>query len=166
MNVTIFFDVLEERLKCLGSPEEATFPLQVIHFLRFLCGLMKSIFKNDDSKLESISQYDDVFVAQERTWDCGLACSKMVMNWKDPNGTLVNVNDVANRETPLWTIELFNLLQSSGVDVSMFTKCKGVNPAHMDFQWYANSIETDSRTTQDWFDLADRENWSVFEVRR
>lgn len=70
---------------------------------------------------------------------------------------------VNGSEKPLWTIELFGLLNDRNIDVSMYTNCKGVNPAHKELSWYANSNESEIVTTRERFDEATKLGWKVFE---
>lgn len=162
MSVTFLFDILEERLKCLGEQDQATVPLRIVYFLRFLWNLLKAFFKNRVPITHAL-QYDHLFIPQEHSWDCGIACCNMIRRWCDPSTEPIDARTVTTCAKPLWTIELFNLLYSSGIQVSMFTKCMGVNPANSKLKWYANAHESEQQSTEQWFERAIREKWPVYE---
>lgn len=160
MSTTFLFDILEERLKCLENTSEATVPLRIVHFLRFIWNIVKAFFKRKMT-VSYVMQYDYLFIPQEKSWDCGIACCNMVIRWCDYRRPLLDHSVAAER--PLWTIELLELLRGSRVDVTMFTVCKGVNPEHSSLAWYANSSESERDRTTECFERARRDNWPVFE---
>lgn len=165
MNVSVLFDVLEERLRSLGASQNAPFPLRVIHFIRRLWNLSQSLFDNRPPP-NSICQHDSIFVPQACSWDCGIACCNMVLKWNHgSNVQLFDRHIVASHEKPLWTIELFCLLKEIGINVSMYTNCEGVNPQHRRLSWYANSFENEISATRERFAQAKDNNWNVYEVR-
>lgn len=166
MSALFLFDILEERLECLSTSRNSPAPLRVVQFLRFLWNTFKSLFAITPHG-PFISQYDHHFIAQKCTWDCGIACCNMILQWSgNPhNHNLIDYQTVENgSETPLWTIELFSLLKDRNIEVKMYTSCKGINPAHKDLSWYANSNESEILTTTERFDEAVKQNWKVYEV--
>jgi hypothetical protein len=158
MSTTFLFDILEERLKCLGDETEATVPLRIVHFLRFMWSLVKAFFKQKMT-VSYVMQYDYLFIQQTRSWDCGVASCNMIIRWCDYRRPLLDPPTAR----PLWTIELFELLRDSAVDATMFTSCKGINPSHTSLSWYANSNETEYAQTTECFERAKRNNWPVYE---
>jgi len=167
MNVGVLFDVLEERLRSLGESQNAPFPLRVIHFLRMVWNICKSFFDNKPIE-DSLSECERIFVPQECTWDCGIACCNMILKWNRVKyAPPFDRHIVSSDQKPLWTIELFCLLREVGLDVSMYTICEGVNPQHKRLSWYANSsTEYEAAATQERFQQARINQWKVYEVQR
>jgi hypothetical protein len=147
----------------MGPSSEGTVPFQIIHFLRFVWALVKSVF-NEPIHQNSMLEYDHFFVSQQHSWDCGLACCNMILRWcGDGFSQQLTEDSVCSDERPLWTIELFHMLQSAGVEVEMYTKYRGVNPAHHKLRWYENAHDSELLRIQECFEQTEKEQLPVFE---
>jgi hypothetical protein len=128
-----------------------------------------------------------IYCQQSSNWDCGVACSVMVLRWIN----LLGVRDVKNvvewrsedaifrheivygRDVPLWTIDLYLLLHSISLPSStlrMYTTCVGYNSSHRSLPWY-NSVSTSATTSMHdqsdidrKFELAKQQGLQIFEV--
>jgi ABC-type bacteriocin/lantibiotic exporter with double-glycine peptidase domain len=108
-------------------------------------------------------EYDHFFVSQQHSWDCGLACCNMVLRWYGDHVAQLNEDCLSGDERPLWTIELFHMLHSAGVEVEMCTMHRGINPAHHKLRWYENAHETELSRIQELFERSVTEKWAVSE---
>lgn len=94
-------------------------------------------------------RYDRIFIQQKESWDCGLACCNMILRWSlhyddvshdEDHDLIISFIELADRKTPLWTIELFYLLRGYDiVELTMNTLYVGVNPVHSTIDWYTSS---------------------------
>ena len=94
-------------------------------------------------------RYDRIFIQQKESWDCGLACCNMILRWSlhyddvshdEDHDLIISFIELADRKTPLWTIELFFLLKGYDiVELTMNTLYVGVNPVHSTIDWYTSS---------------------------
>lgn len=85
-----------------------------------------------EDRVDFIGEYDLIHVGQKHNWDCGLACLEMSQRWwvmdethKVP--TSFNTKEFEEKESPLWTIDIFLSLFENRVDGAvMYTTCKGL----------------------------------------
>lgn len=94
-------------------------------------------------------RYERIFIQQNESWDCGLACCNMILRWSlhydeashdEDHDLIISFIELAGRSTPLWTIELFYLLKGYDiVELTMNTLYLGVNPVHSSIDWYTSS---------------------------
>ena len=77
----------------------------------------------------------------------------------------VNENILYLRETPLWTVELFCLLQELDVHCVMLTQHAGFTPSHSDISWYSENLtENESERVTACFAFAREKDWNVLQV--
>lgn len=103
---------------------------------------------------------DDVYIAQNNNWDCGPACVYMALRY-------VGHTDVEYAESskPMWTIELFMMLnKSSNCNFTFYTLCEGVAPHHFCIDWYSSSIERDEVDINRLFKDAQQRGWPIEKV--
>ena len=97
------------------------------------------------------------FYKQERMWDCGIACLRMVYSWA--NEDYMPPTNVLNIHSPLWTIDLLGeLLNSKSIVCKMYTQSVGVQPHHKEMAWYTSNSNNDFTRIQHKFSM----NWPVF----
>jgi hypothetical protein len=117
--------------------------------------------------------HDAYYISQRYSWDCGIACSTMVLKWSNlvtlPNKSISNRNLVDETpyqydwETPLWTIDLYCFLRERGVDAEMTTSYKGINQTHKDIQWYQKHMNIDEHAelVEQKFHRAEAMKWNI-----
>lgn len=125
-------------------------------------------------------RYDRIFIQQKESWDCGLACCNMILRWSlhydeasqdEDHDLIISFIELADRSTPLWTIELFYLLKSYNiVELTMNTLYLGVNPVHSTIDWYTSSStgmkDFNYELINNMFAQAiHQHHWSIHEVR-
>jgi hypothetical protein len=104
------------------------------------------------------NENDAVYVHQASTWDCGLACTTMALNW----GSVVIKDPMCvTTKTPLWTIELFLFLKERNMNVSFSTSVKGMNENHSQLQWYKDHINDDRLRVEEKFDIVKQNDWKI-----
>lgn len=116
-----------------------------------------------------IDDYDYMFVRQQYTWDCGIACCAMALNWfhREQKKKLYFPDDhpLLNRLSPLWTIELYCFMKTTNIFCIMCTKCPGISPTHHKIEWYNdNYSEIEFDRVQNCFSTAQRNRWPVLQV--
>lgn len=125
-------------------------------------------------------RYDRIFIQQKEIWDCGLACCNMILRWSlhyddvshdEDHDLIISFIELPDRNTPLWTIELFYLLKGYDiVDLTMNTLYVGVNPVHSTIDWYTSSStgmkDCNYELINNMFTQAiHQHHWGIHEVR-
>ena len=83
-----------------------------------------------------------MFCAQEKSYDCGVACVRMAYSWSNEDYT--PSFDVMNIGHPLWTVDLLGeLLKSKKMTCVMFTLHSGVQKHHHEITWYKENLKDD-----------------------
>ena len=71
-------------------------------------------------------------------------------------------------KTPLWTIDLLDLLQaskfSSCVDFKMYTICVGIKDHHRSIEFYDIQLNSDYSRIQELFQKSKTNNWAICEA--
>ncbi len=107
-----------------------------LSFVQTFLETVQKSFQEGTTKTDLIGGACDSFhVLQEYKWDCGLACCLMVLKWLDREVPTFSTD----RNSPLWTIELFCLLKQNGVTCELHTNCIGFETHHLQFDWYAKN---------------------------
>lgn len=98
-------------------------------------------------------EYQHIHHAQSESWDCGVACCLMVRQWSLGASTKELLHSDSLRDLfdsyqvrpgrPLWTIEIFLLLNKFGINCTMFTLSKGIESHHSNYAWYRDTMEED-----------------------
>jgi len=132
---------------------------------QWLLGLLSpSIWSSEDEEDVLNSR---IYVRQARSWDCGIACTTMALNWcaQGPDAlsreTLDTTPMDAPAETPLWTIDMYCFLKRRGVAASFSTAVPGINASHTSLAWYAPHIEADRVRVEAMFEQARAAAWTV-----
>ena len=108
----------------------------------------------------------EVYFPQHHNWDCGPACCVMLLRLllkkvtddydlaMLPDHLIYQNSLIRCRSSPLWTIDLFILLNDSWrginpkllndhqVEFSMYTTSVGMHDHHREISWYQNDEET------------------------
>ena len=101
------------------------------------------------SLMESLEhEFAAVYVAQDHTWDCGVAMLIMVMRWSRRERCL-RLDRFYQREAALWTIDIFDSLMESRVlkDCEFYTNCTEVSHHHQLEFYQPNMHEDEQRVT-------------------
>lgn len=113
----------------------------------------------DGSKRKKLSLRPEDFMTyhreQESNWDCGLSAIIMALRWSKIE-KCINMNEYYDRETPLWSIDVFTVLTKSDVfdTVEFYTTCVGVGAHHKDLDFYKPFWDDDVRRITDLFEVA------------
>lgn len=95
--------------------------------------------KHIEERVDFIGEYDLIHVKQKHHWDCGVACLEMSVRWWrtiKPDLQIVDMNaeEFEEKESPLWTIDIFLGLAQNGIDGAvMYTTCKGLRQVTLVF---------------------------------
>lgn len=83
----------------------------------------------DTTQTKSITyrkiQSEIVHVGQKDNWDCGLACSMMIL--QAANVTTPRNRLIQSIGRSIWTVDILNLLLKNDVQAHMYTITKGVD---------------------------------------
>lgn len=85
-----------------------------------------------EKRVDFIGEYDLIHVKQRHHWDCGVACLEMSLRWWRTSAENLqlfelNAKEFEEKETPLWTIDIFLGLSQNGIDGAvMYTSYKGL----------------------------------------
>lgn len=142
-------------------------------YVTSLLGSFTESFEYEDMNDLYTGLNDAYYISQRYSWDCGIACSTMVLKWANlvtlANKSISKRNLIDETpyqyewETPLWTIDLYCFLRERGVDAEMTTSFKGMNKTHKDIQWYQNhmNIDEDAELVEQKFQRAEDMKWSI-----
>ncbi|XP_064619148.1 protein GUCD1-like [Lineus longissimus] len=101
---------------------------------------------------------DVIHVQQSFTWDCGLACAKMVVGTYslDPDSVSKVCSKFDIRES-VWTIDLAFILKEYGLKLAMFTVTLGVDQTYANESFYTSNFNSDEgRVTRLFSEAADK----------
>ncbi|XP_014664062.1 PREDICTED: protein GUCD1-like [Priapulus caudatus] len=85
-------------------------------------------------------------IGQCNSWDCGLACARMVLWYCLPNGNLSDFEYQCNAVgfyQSIWTVDLAYLMRRYGLRHSMHTLTIGVDSGFSKVRFYSSSIQED-----------------------
>lgn len=109
------------------------------------------------------------YVKQRDTWDCGLACIKMVIKWNninvDDDISVLSSDTISTYNSPLWTIDLYCYLRSHNYDAIMYTKTTDIDDIiafHKGLDWYDEGVNDMIRINGN-FMLAKNNNWMIIQ---
>jgi hypothetical protein len=89
---------------------------------------------------------EGVYVRQQLSWDCGLACAQMALKllglWRAEEHTELTLRGLAASPTnSIWTIDVALALHALGArKFVLHTRLAGVDPAHAGLAYYAGSL--------------------------
>ncbi|KAJ8324304.1 hypothetical protein QVD99_008209 [Batrachochytrium dendrobatidis] len=91
-------------------------------------------------------------IAQSYSWDCGLACTSMVLAGLGiPRSTLLDVSNMCSTRS-IWTVDLVYIFRHYGVqDFTMYTSYIGVNWQNASKPFYRDSIAEDLKRVHSLF---------------
>ena len=135
-------------------------------FLEGIFGLISALWEQDWSASpeddDFMGLYDDIFVHQSFSWDCGIATTSMVLLWCQIVDKGIDTAPLQFDDgTPLWTIDLYVFLRSRNVDAVMSTSEKGIAKVHGDISWYREHLEKDRERVNSKFFLAEQNSWRI-----
>ena len=107
--------------------------------------------------------FDSIHVAQQQSWDCGVACCRMAL--KFAGITDINTARLEELSRPVWTIDILEALVEHGVACEMTTTCAGINPSHRDRGFYDSHRDSDESRVSAKFAAARSKGWPVIEVK-
>lgn len=95
---------------------------------------------------------------QSHNWDCGFACTEMVLRALGVPASECSLNKLRNvvgpSSTSIWTVDLAYVLHAFGVRFRFLTATMGVDPAYKHEAFYQPTLETDSVRVNELFDKA------------
>ena len=117
------------------------------------------------SILDSLEKdFSDIQCSQDYSWDCGVSVIIMVMRWSRRERCL-SLNSFYQRETPLWTIDIFDVLMESKVFRGLeFYTCSTDLSYHRQVEFYQNSILEDEVRVRALFQKALDLDWNLTKV--
>ncbi|CAH1800809.1 unnamed protein product [Owenia fusiformis] len=85
-------------------------------------------------------------VAQEQSWDCGLACMQMVCRFLGKDDSKITEDcKKLNIPTSIWTIDLALLAQYYGIQHKFTTVTLGVDKSYATESFYQSKLDTDEK---------------------
>jgi len=118
-------------------------------------------------------------INQVDTWDCGLACIQMLINWLKNNCSATQEEQEEQRRwmmdfvkaKSLWTIDLVILLQnmldlnSNNNSVYLFCSSRfGIDESYNNFHYYKDAFSEDEIRVKRLFDKAEKQNLPLLQV--
>lgn len=148
-----------------------TIHLRLQDILKFLVDIITQpkasseiIFNQNHDALLLDPETSNWIVAQQFSWDCGLACLSMLLKWQQKKFTHIYNSPYVARARPLWTIDIFLLLYNEKVNIEMFTTSLGVQPHHHDFDWYSQFLADDVNRVNAGFLEAAKNEYPLYQV--
>lgn len=89
---------------------------------------------------------EDVFIHQETNYDCGIACIRMALNTKKLNSSKIE-SKLIDRNSPLWTIDLYYQLRILNVDCCLYTRYAFIRDELYNYEWYQKHGEDKESAT-------------------
>jgi len=117
--------------------------------------------EQDDKKIHELVHYQ-----QKYNWDCGLSCCLMVLNHKDRNFILNNLNCFIEEEgfgESTWTIDLCYILNRFKVKFKYTTITLGVDPGYIKENFYDKVLSKDSGRVNNRFEEAESKGMAIAE---
>ena len=97
-------------------------------------------------------------VRQKTEWDCGLACSLMILQKifgnKFENTEYEHICALKNFGTSVWTIDIASIFTEYKVDYAFYTKTTGVDPGYKINSFYERTFCLDESRVNRLFTLA------------
>ena len=97
-------------------------------------------------------------VRQKTDWDCGLACSLMVLQKllgnKFDNAEYEEICVSKNFGTSVWTIDIASIFTEYTADYVFYTKTLGVDPSYGEHSFYKGSFNMDEMRVNRLFTMA------------
>ena len=97
-------------------------------------------------------------VRQKTDWDCGLACSLMVLQKllgnKFDNAEYEEICASKNFGTSVWTIDIASIFTEYTADYVFYTKTLGVDPSYGESSFYKGSFNMDEMRVNRLFTMA------------
>ncbi|KAK1743256.1 guanylate cyclase [Skeletonema marinoi] len=118
-------------------------------------------------------------INQVDTWDCGLACIQMVINWLNNNCNATQEEQEEQRRwmmdfvkaKSLWTIDLITLLQNmldlNSNNNSTYLFCSnrfGIDESYNNLHYYKDAFSEDEIRVKRLFDKAEQQNLPLLQV--
>lgn len=139
--------------------------------LRAFCAIsyVVEVIRNLNQPLDehcSISpEISSIFLLQHDTWDCGVACCGMILNWANLDKHLLYSDPISTSKKPLWTIDLFIFLsQFAQVHIEMYTLSFGIQSHHEQYDWYQEHLLDDMTRVNEKFQYACDHDMSLYRV--
>lgn len=120
---------------------------------------------NDDTRPPCVKQIE--------TWDCGIACLLMALQWLQRKSINLEEERLQIFETvgteSIWSIDLVHLLElykSPSLQFSYLfcSKTLTVDQAHKDLSFYETAFNSDQVRVTHLFELAHNQNWNLLQV--
>jgi hypothetical protein len=131
-----------------------------------LLGISKSNHVPSPKSL-SIIDLNKIYHSQEFSWDCGLSVIIMVMRWSGRE-RCCRMNAYYERETPLWTIDIFSILITTKVfhTIEFYTMNIGIkeNNHYKDIDYYQSSLKADEERVNGLFQKGHELQWPIKNV--
>ncbi|KAK9813421.1 hypothetical protein WJX73_007592 [Symbiochloris irregularis] len=93
-------------------------------------------------------------VEQRFSWDCGLACTLMVLQAAGIGAETLSSLHRRCRTSSIWTIDLAHLLRHFHIHVQFLTQMVGANPAYADERFYMEQLQEDTVRVRHLFETA------------
>eukprot|EP01038_Epipyxis_sp_PR26KG_P018850 gene18850-26690_t len=127
-----------------------------INFRQSIVSFHAILNKSPLINLESISMENiasKIHTSQIFDWDCGLACCSMVLKWNEKHVNIIS-EEMLMKSKPLWTIELFIILNELDVESIMLTKYVGIHSDHAKLDFYGEILEAEAQFIEAQFQYA------------
>eukprot|EP01025_Chloroclados_australasicus_P009921 TRINITY_DN1384_c0_g1_i2.p1 TRINITY_DN1384_c0_g1~~TRINITY_DN1384_c0_g1_i2.p1 ORF type:complete len:264 (-),score=17.02 TRINITY_DN1384_c0_g1_i2:461-1252(-) len=94
-------------------------------------------------------------VKQQHSWDCGVACTLMVLKKLNASHG-INLSQLCQQfnTRSIWTIDIAHVLRKHGIDVTFYTVTIGANPEFANEKYYMLHISEDARRVESLFQQA------------
>mmetsp|Transcript_50291 Transcript_50291/g.130903 ORF Transcript_50291/g.130903 Transcript_50291/m.130903 type:complete len:258 (-) Transcript_50291:311-1084(-) len=102
-------------------------------------------------------------VRQSLNWDCGLACSEMVLRAFGVPPAECSLQEL-RKQVPvssIWTIDIAYVMRTFGVRFRYCTMTLGVDPTYQKKEFYRETLDTDSLRVNDLFAKAEENQVSI-----
>lgn len=112
-------------------------------------------------------------VKQTETWDCGIACLLMALQWLQRKAISVDEERLEIFETvgtqSIWSIDLVHLLETYKAKSVQFSylfcsKTLTVDQAHKDLSFYQTAFNSDQVRVTRLFERAHNQKWNLLQV--
>ena len=131
--------------------------------------LLRALWKPSNDNLPCLRdaveiEFSSVYVAQDYSWDCGLAMIIMVMRWSGREKCM-KLDKFYKREAPLWTIDIFDSLMESKVlrNCEFYTNSTDLSHHHL-IEFYRPNILEDERRVTTLFQKSIDLHWDMHAV--
>jgi hypothetical protein len=129
--------------------------------------MMQNLNQPVDAHCRICPEISSIFLCQNDTWDCGIACSGMILNWANLDKLTLYSDPISTSKKPLWTIDLFIFLsQFAQLQVEMYTLSFGIQSHHEQYDWYQQNLLEDMTRVNTKFQYACDHDMSLYKVRK